>query len=190
MDNECRDLTTPQPGDESAMVAAMNVAIREVVMPFMASLSEMMKHNNEALQYLAAQQKVQTDRMEALERQIRLNTLVTPTQSRYLADAIKKRSKEILNKKGGEDKKAVTKLSAAIRKAVLSRYGVATLNEIPKHEYGVAMQQIDTWNDVMTVMTVMREARGRIQQADSCADKDYGGLVEKDYSGLVEDGNV
>lgn len=184
MDNECKELTTQQPSGDSVMVAAVNVAIREVIMPFMASLSEMMKNNTEALQYLAAQQKVQTDRMEAMERQIRLNTLVTPTQSRYLNDAIRKRAKEILNKKGCiDDKKAVTKLSAAIRKAVLSRYGIASLNEIPKHEYSVAMQQIDTWNDAMTVMSVAREAKGRIQQAQNpvCADADH------DCSGLLEE---
>ena len=123
--------------------------------------------------------------MEALERQIRLNTPVTPTQSRYLNDAIRKRSKEILSKKGcDEDKKAVTKLSAAIRKAVLSRYGIASLSEIPKHEYSVAMQQIDTWNDVITVMSVAREAKGRSQQAQKPVcdhdDHDYSGLVEED----------
>lgn len=184
MDNECKELSTQQPSGDATMVAAVNVAIREVIMPFMASLSEMMKNNTEALQYLAAQQKVQTDRMEALEKQIRLNTLVTPTQSRYLNDAIRKRAKEILNKKGcDEDKKAVTKLSAAIRKAVLSRYGIASMNEIPKHEYSVAMQQIDTWNDALTVMTVAREAKGRIQQAQ----RPVASYAEKDYSGLVED---
>ena len=184
MDNERKEITNQQTSGDAVMVAAVNVAIREVIMPFMASLSEMMKNNTEALQNLAAQQKVQTDRMEALERQVRLGTPVTPTQGRYLADAIKKRSKEILCKKGcDEDKKAVTKLSAAIRKAVLSRYGIASMNEIPKHEYSVAMQQIDTWNDVMTVMTVAREAKGRIQQAQKpgCADADH------DCSGLLEE---
>lgn len=183
MDNECKELSTKQPSSDATMVAAVNVAIREVIMPFMASLSEMMKNNAEALQYLAAQQKVQTDRMEALEKHIRLNTLVTPTQSRYLNDAIRKRAKEILNKKGcDDDKKAVTKLSAAIRKAVLSRYGIASLNEIPKHEYSVAMQQIDTWNDAMMVMTVVRDAKKRLELEKNMwgDDKDCSGLVEDD----------
>ena len=153
--------------------------------PILSSVAELLKNNTEAIQYLAAQQKVQTDRMEALERQIRLNTLVTPTQCRYLNDAIRKRSKEILGKKGcDEDKKAVTKLSAAIRKAVLHRYGIASLSEIPKHEYSVAMQQIDIWNDVITVMSVAREAKGRSQQAQKPVcdhdDHDYSGLLEED----------
>lgn len=184
MDNECKELSTQQPSGDAVMITAVNVAIREVIMPFMASLSEMMRNNTEALQYLAAQQKVQTDHMEALEKQIRLNTLVTPTQSRYLNDAIRKRAKEILNKKGCiDDKKAVTKLSAAIRKAVLSRYGIASLNEIPKHEYSVAMQQIDTWNDAMTVMSITRESKKRTEQEKNM----WGGDDEKDCSGLVED---
>ena len=174
-------LTTPADKDAAALAQLMDTMLR----PILSSVAELLKNNTEAIQYLAAQQKVQTDRMEALERQIRLNTLVTPTQSRYLNNAIRKRSKDILSKKGcDEDKKAVTKLSAAIRKAVLSRYGIASLSEIPKHEYSVAMQQIDTWNDVITVMTVAREAKGRSQQAQEpvCdhADHDYSGLVEED----------
>lgn len=182
MDNENKELIPASKGD-TVMLAAVNTAIREVIMPFMATLSEMMKNNTEALQYLASQQKVQTDRMEALERQIRLNTLVTPTQSRYLNDAVRKRAKDILSKKGiDEDKKAVTKLAAAIRKAVLSRYGIASINEIPKHEYSVAMQQIDTWNDISVTLGVTREARQRLSaKSDPAEEKSTSGLLEEDY---------
>ena len=180
-ENKETGLTASADKDATALAQLMDTMLR----PILSSVAELLKNNTEAIQYLAAQQKVQTDRMEALERQIRLNTLVTPTQSRYLNDAIRKRSKEILSKKGcDEDKKAVTKLSAAIRKAVLSRYGIASLSEIPKHEYSVAMQQIDTWNDVITVMSVAREAKGRSQQAQKPVcdhdDHDYSGLVEED----------
>lgn len=183
MDENTREIAPVQApaGNSEIMVQAVNLAIREVVMPFMASLSEMMKNNTEALQYLAAQQKVQTDRMEALEKQIRLNTLVTPTQAKYLSDAIRKRAKEILSKKNLEaDRKATTKLSGVIRKAVLSRYGVSGIHDIPKHEYTIAMQQIETWNDIPAVMEITRDARKRA----SAAVPDYG---EKQYSGLLED---
>lgn len=156
---------TAMPPADPVLTAAVNAALREVVAPLMASLAELMTNNTEALQYLASQQKVQADRMEAMERQIRLNTLVTPTQVRYLNDAIHKRAREILSKKELDgDTKAVTRLSAAIRKAVLARYGVAALHEIPKHEYSVAMQQIGTWNDALTVLDITRDARKRQEE--------------------------
>lgn len=187
MDNTSQEISkipAPVSGD-AVIAAAMTAAIHEVIMPVMASLSEMMKNNTEALQYLAAQQKVQTDRMEALEKQIRLNTLVTPTQSRYLNDAIRKRSREILSKKGIEgDKKAITRLSASIRKSVLSRYGIASMHEIPKHEYPIALQQIGMWNDALTVRDVVKEARS----LSAAAPGPEGHVGEKVYSGNV--GNV
>lgn len=177
------DMTTanPLPPMDPAVSAAISTAIRELVAPLMASLAEVMTNNTEALQYLAGQQKVQTDRMEALERQIRLNTLVTPAQVRYLNDAIRSRARELLAKKNlDEDKKAVTRLSAAIRKSVLSRYGVAAIHEIPKHEYSVAMQQVDTWNDTVVMLDITREARKRL----------YGPtLTNVVASALTEDGH-
>lgn len=187
MDNTSQEISkipAPVSGD-AVIAAAMNAAIHEVIMPVMASLSEMMKNNTEALQYLAAQQKVQTDRMEALEKQIRLNTLVTPTQSRYLNDAIRKRSREILSKKGIEgDKKAITRLSASIRKAVLSRYGIASMHEIPKHEYPIALQQIGMWNEALTVRDVVKEARS----LSAAASGPEGPVGENVYSGNAGNG--
>ena len=44
MDNECKELASQQPGGDAVMVAAVNVATREVTPQFMASLSEMMKN--------------------------------------------------------------------------------------------------------------------------------------------------
>lgn len=154
------------PPADPVLAAAVNTALREFVAPLMASLAELMANNTEALQYLASQQKVQADRMAALEKQIRLNTLVTPTQVRYINDAIRKRAREILSRKGLEgEQKAVTRLSAVIRKSVLSRYGVAALHEIPKHEYTVALQQIETWNDALSILDITREARKRQEEA-------------------------
>lgn len=153
----------PLPPMDPTVSAAISTAIRELVAPLMASLAELMTNNTEAMQYLASQQKVQTDRMEALERQIRLNTLVTPSQVRYLNDEIRTRSKELLSKMNLEDdRKSVTRLSSSIRKAVLSRYGVAAIAHIPQHEYRVAMQHIDTWNDTRVILEITREVRKRL----------------------------
>ena len=58
-----------------------------------------------------------------------------------------------------EDAKAVRKLGSAIRKAVLTRYGIGSLAELPKCEYTVAMSQIQMWNEMLRVRDCVREAR-------------------------------
>lgn len=133
--------------------------IQQVLGPVMREMSILLKNNTEALNQLAAAQQVQSDRMEALERQIRLNTLVTPQQVRYINDAIRARARELLDKRGIDNDVATRKLGNSIRKSVLSRYGVAALHEVPKHEYSVAMNHVGTWNDMLVVRDVVREAR-------------------------------
>ncbi|MDD3881916.1 MAG: hypothetical protein PHI27_06655 [Eubacteriales bacterium] len=147
--------------EAGALIEAQIVAdvVKQVLTPILGALGEMLKHNTQALDQLAATQSVQNDRMEALEKQIRLNTPVSQGQVRYLNDAIKKRARELLYKREIEDAKAVRKLGNAIRKSVLARYGIASLHEIPKHEYTVAMSQIGMWNDALCVLDVAREYR-------------------------------
>lgn len=140
-------------------IQVIPMVIQQVLGPVMAQMSTLLKNNTEALNQLAAAQQVQSDRMEALERQIRLNTLVTPQQVRYVNDAIRARARELLDKRAIENDKAARKLGNAIRKSVLSRYGVAALHEIPKHEYSVAMNHVGTWNDMLCVRDVVKEAR-------------------------------
>lgn len=172
------ELMKKSEGTGIADSAALGGMIREILSPVLASMAEFMAHNTEALEKLATQQKIQSDRMEALEKQIRLNTLLTPTQVRYIGDAVKTRAREILSKKQLEDdRKAVNALAAAIRKAILHRYGVAALHEIPKHEYSVVMQQISTWNDAITMMDITKAARRR--NAADTDDRKNTGLLEE-----------
>ena len=86
---------------------------------------------------------------------------MTPQQVKFLNDAIRARARELLDKRGVDDRKAVTKLSTAARKALLSRYGVAALHDIPKHEYSVAMNHVSTWNDMLAVRDIVKEVRER-----------------------------
>ena len=72
---------------------------------------------------------------------------------------IKNRARELLAKYDVEDAKAVRKLGSAIRKAVLTRYGIGSLAELPKCEYTVAMSQIQMWNEMLRVRDCVREAR-------------------------------
>ncbi len=140
--------------------------IQQMMGPIVETMSKLLEHNAEALDQLAGAQRVQNDRLEALEKQIRLNTLVTPQQVRYMNDAIRARARELLYKREIEDAGAVKKLGNAIRKSVLARYGISALHEIPKHEYSVAMNQIGMWSDALQVLDVVKEARKRAEQVD------------------------
>lgn len=158
-----------EPDDNSAAVGSM---IREILSPMFEAMTHFMRNNTEALDRLAATQKMQADRMGELEKQIRLNTPITKQQEKYLGDAIRAKARELLYKRGIEDDKAARKLGTAIRKSVLARYGITAMREIPKYEYSVAMSQINMWNDMMCVRDAVKEARGRNEGTKG----DMGGL--------------
>lgn len=154
------------PGVPSGEVSTQVVAgvISQVMRPLLESLSTMLKNSTEAIEHLATSQDVIRNRLDALEKQQRLQTPVTDRQARYLADAAREKSRELLDKKGVTDKKTVTKLAGMIRKSVLSRYGFGSLREIPRCEYSVAMSQIETWMNAVTVLDMVREARARTEK--------------------------
>lgn len=134
--------------------------VQSVVAPVFKTLADMVSQNAQALERFAALQAQQNARMEQLERQMRLNTPATPQQVRYLNAAIRERAKTLMRDKGVEDAGAVKKLSRAIRKCLLTQYGISAMNELPKCEYGVAMTQIDNWLDVRMVREIAYEVRG------------------------------
>jgi len=153
----------PKDAPEKQMLEALPGIIEQMMRPILETMGRLLQHNTEALDQLAAAQQIQNDRMEALEKQIRLNTPMTAQQVKYINEDIKARARELLFKRQIEDEKAVRKLGNAIRKAVLAWYGVGKLHEIPKHEYSVAMRLIGTWNDMMCVRDVVKEARARYE---------------------------
>lgn len=164
-----------KPEETGALVVtpeALGGIITELMRPVMQTIGKMLENNTAALEQLSAAQSVQNDRLEALEKQIRLQTPVSGKQVSYLNDAIRARARELLDKRDVDDGKATVKLGNHIRKAVLSRYGVSTLREVPKHEYNVALQQIGMWNDMLTVRDVVKEARSRAESAEQSAGMD------------------
>ena len=140
--------------------------VKELLQPVMQSMAKILENNTAALEQLSSAQSVQNDRLEALERQIRLQTKVDSKQAGYLNGAIRQRSRELLSKREIEDKKAITKLGNHIRRAVLARYGISSLRDVPKHEYTVAMQQIEIWNNALLVGDVVKDARERMAVND------------------------
>lgn len=151
------------PADD-AWNRTVSAAITEIMRPVIQSMGKLLQQNAEALERLAASQAVQNNRLEALEKQIRLQTPVTAKQTQYLNDAIRTKARELLDKRElSGDKWAVTKLGNAIRKDVLARYGVAGLREIPRHEYQVAMNQVGMWSNALVIRDVVKEARERAE---------------------------
>lgn len=142
--------------------------VTEIISPVMKTIGKLLENNTAALEQLSSAQSVQNDRLEALEKQIRLQTLVTSKQVYYLNDAIRMRARELLDKRSVSDNKAITKLGNLIRKSVLARYGVSSLRDVPKHEYNVALSQIGMWNDILSVRTVAAQFRNNAEmEADT-----------------------
>lgn len=137
--------------------------VAEIISPVMKTIGKLLENNTAALEQLSSAQSVQNDRLEALEKQIRLQTLVTSKQVYYLNDAIRMRARELLDKRSVDDKKAITKLGNLIRKSVLARYGASSLRDVPKHEYNVALSQISMWNDILSVRTVAAQFRNKAE---------------------------
>ena len=143
-------------------VEIVSVVVRDMMAPLMESIGKMLKHNTEAMEQIAAAQQMTSQRIADLEKRMRLQTPMSRTQEKYIGDAIRARARELLDTKGyADDKKAVTKISGAIRKSVLTRWGVASLREAPAYDYETALKQIGMWNDLMAIRDVVKEARNR-----------------------------
>ena len=149
MDEKALSTLTPE---QTSVIPAI---VQQMMGPLVEAMAKLLENNTAALQQLSAAQQVQNDRLEALERQIRLNTPVTRQQVRYLSAAMKEHTLELLDKSSISDPKAVRKLAGIIKKDVLADYGITTLEEIPKHEYNVAMHNIKTWNNMRIVREVV-----------------------------------
>ena len=78
---------------------ALSHIITELMRPVMQTIGKMLENNTAALEQLSSAQSIQNDRLEALERQIRLQTPVTSKQVTYLNDAIRQRARALLDKK-------------------------------------------------------------------------------------------
>lgn len=172
-----KDMISTMPVElDQQTAAAISAAVQGIVTPVLNQLAEILKNNTEAIQTLAQQEKIQSNRLTALEKKIRLNTPITPAQGRYISAAIKKRAQEIAEKRGyAENTQSTKKLCGCIRKAVLSRYGIGSMSELPRCEYGTAMKQIELWNDLLAIRDVFRVSA---RKADS-PDKQESGLVDK-----------
>lgn len=157
------------------VVEVVSVVVRDIMAPLMESIGTMLRHNTEAMEQIAAAQQMTSQRIAELEKRVRLKTPMSRTQEKYINDAIRARARELLDAKGfADDKKAVTKLSGAIRRSVLARWGVAALREAPAYDYETALKQIGMWNDMMAIRYVVKEARNRAETAMDKTEREAG----------------
>ena len=163
-ENELTMLKEHAPDAVVITPGALSEIITELMRPVMQTVGKMLENNTAALEQLASAQSIQNDRLEALEKQIRLQTKVDSKQVSYLNGAIKARSRELLHKREIDDPKYVTKLGNHIRKSILAMYGVSGLRDIPKHEYSVAMQQIEIWSNALTVWDIVKEYQEKTEK--------------------------
>ena len=172
---KARVMPIPVQGDQ-----ALAAAVTEIIRPVMEGMGKMMERVLQSMEQNAQAQMVISNRMEALEKQIRLQTPITAKQAQYLNSAIRAKAREMLDKRDlSGDKWAINKLGSAIRKDVLARYGIGNLKEIPRHEYQVAMNQIGMWGNALIFRDIVKEARERAEHAGQAAGVDG----EKEISG-------
>lgn len=145
-------------------VPEIGALVAEMMRPVLAALGTMVQNNTEAMERMAVLQNMQFDRLEEIERRIRMRSPVTARQAKFLSDAAKRRARELLDKRDlSEDTRAVKKLASCIRQSVLERCGVGSLKEIPEQEYSVSLSQIGMWSDALALRDVVKEARNRAE---------------------------
>ena len=86
-----KDLSTQNDGSVSTQVVAQ--VVEQIMRPLLESIGTLLKNNTEAMEQIATSQDVIRNRMEALEKQVRLQTPVTDRQARYLADAARAKAR-------------------------------------------------------------------------------------------------
>ena len=137
---------------------AITMSIKEIIAPVMQSFAE-------AISQIASSQQTMTDRIVALEKQVRLGNKVSKKQAQYITDAIKQKAKETLSAMNiVDDKKAISQLKCIIRKSILSQWGVGSISDLPSCEYQVVMSQIDLWYNTVKISEVMMDYRKRMQK--------------------------
>ena len=135
---------------------AVGEVLHAMMMPIVEPLAIMLKQSTEAIERLSATQSIMAKQIEALEKQVRMNTPVTSVQTRYLNNAIRDKAAETIERFGRSDKAARDALARRIRRDILIRSGISSMRELPKCEYEVALKQISTWNNAIVIRDIVR----------------------------------
>lgn len=103
----------------------------------------------EIMRGMADMLRATNERMASLEREVRLLTKVTPAQANAINEAIRQRAAELCESYHAQGCEKAT--ANAIRRAVRLTTGTNSVRELPRCEYGVAMEQVRMWDDRKTM---------------------------------------
>lgn len=127
--------------------------VGEQVQQMMQAVAQMARGIND----LALMLRTTNERMDALEKEVRRLTKVTPAQAKAINAAIKDRAAQLCeNHHAGGCEKAV---SAAIRKHLKLGCGINSTRELPRSDYALAMQRIEIWDDYRLIRDIRNKAR-------------------------------
>lgn len=101
---------------------------------------------------LALMLKVTNDRMDALEKEVRRLTKVTPAQATAINQAIKQRASELCQQRRAEGCERL--ISGAIRKSLKLGCGIGNVRELPRGDFALAMQRIQAWDDYRLIRDI------------------------------------
>lgn len=150
---------------------ALTTIIQEIMRPIMEGIGEILKRNAEQMENIAMAMEAQKERLDRLERETMLKMPMTGKKAWYVNGAIRERAEELLKKKDGDDAVARRKLAAAIRKSILTQWGVGKVGELPDVEYATVMRQVATWMDMRTLSAIAKEAKARKEAAEEWTDE-------------------
>lgn len=125
----------------------------EQVQQMMQAVVQMARGIND----LALMLRTTNERMDALEKEMRRLTKVTPAQAKAINDAIKSRAAALCDTHHAEG--CDRAVSAAIRKSLKLGCGISNIRELPRSDYTLAMQRIEMWDDYRLIRDIRNKAR-------------------------------
>lgn len=109
------------------------------------------------MQGMANTLALMNQRMEQLERQVKLLTPLTSAQEKALGEKIKQRAEE-LREEYRLSAACVPAIANAIRKELKLVGGVRALRELPRMEYLVYVERVSLWDDYSTMRAIRKNA--------------------------------
>ena len=135
------------------------IELRQAGVPADAEAAAEIRRLGEMLSAMAAMLKATTESMAELRRQVALLEKVTPAQASAVNRAIRERAAEICGVYGIRGAAGEKAAASAIRKAIRLQFGAASAREIPRCEYGVAMDAAGKWDDYREMMKIKKRGQ-------------------------------
>lgn len=137
-------------------------------------LAELVEQDHATVTECAKMMRIIAERMEAMEREFRYLKPVSTMQARELNRRIRERAHELLEKKNVCDRASVNSVCRIIRKAIQLRWGVKSIQDVPRFDYETAESMILMWDDTPAVRKIIKKAR----ENDGSAQNDHASAAD------------